>query len=680
MKRTMRRTDLVFPRLWGTFRPSCIIEFTATPARKNSPSNVLHRVSAAELKAAEMIKLPLRVITRHPSQADQLLSEAVTLRTELEQLAGLEGQQTGEYIRPILLIQANRVDDCEPLREKLVADFGFVADEVKISVGSNDELPDGNEINSPTCKVRCIITVQKLREGWDCPFAYVLCSLKETRSATAIEQIVGRVLRLPNARLKQNDGLNCSYVLSLSGSGTSITDVLSELRDALENHGFTTTEAQNVIIPMIQGTLSLGFMPQTVQVDKSDLNPERAAEQVKALGGKVRIDTEKGAITIVVPLDEAETEQLTSCVKSPEAKERIRKTNDDVCAADAAFGGTGKSRELCPYEQRIPFRAPLLAVRDQQELFEFESTVLLEQPWKLSAKDASLDESYNPLVRPIGAAGTVDVGKKGELKLDILDVDQSPDFVTTLHQQLLQLGVESDWTTDGLVAWLDRHIGHSDIPMSESAAFLSKVVRGLLTKFGIEDIGLLAIDRYRLRLEIEQRIEKHRQSERKKAFQKFLLPQSELTVTDELVINFANTPYEPSWVYEGGFKFKKHYYGPKPGELLERTPEKQIKEEFRCAQFIDNLKEVKFWVRNLSGKRTSFRLQTSNAFFYPDFVCQLADGRILVVEYKGGHLWADAEEKRSIGAVWEERSNGTCLFVMPTDNNFDSITAKIAAK
>ena len=66
--------------------------------------------------------------------------------------------------------------------------------------------------------MKFIITVEKLREGWDCPFAYVLCSLKETRSATAIEQIVGRILRLPHAQAKQHPDLNCAYVFSVSDS------------------------------------------------------------------------------------------------------------------------------------------------------------------------------------------------------------------------------------------------------------------------------------------------------------------------------------------------------------------------------------------------------------------------------------------------------------------------------
>ena len=174
----------------GAVKPSCIVEFTATPARARHPSNVLHHVSAAELKAADMIKLPLRVITRHPSQADQLLGEAITLRADLEKLARAEAQQTGEYLRPILLLQAERVDACAPLRDRLVRQHPSIsADQVKISVGRLDELKDVKDIASPSCPVRFIITVEKLREGWDCPFAYVLCSLKATRSATALSLI-----------------------------------------------------------------------------------------------------------------------------------------------------------------------------------------------------------------------------------------------------------------------------------------------------------------------------------------------------------------------------------------------------------------------------------------------------------------------------------------------------------
>jgi len=79
----------------------------------------------------------------------------------------------------------------------------------------------------------------------------------------------------------------------------------------------------------------------------------------------------------------------------------------------------------------------------------------------------------------------------------------------------------------------------------------------------------------------------------------------------------------------------------------------------------------------LANKATSFRLQTSTHWFYPDFLCQLMDGRVLIVEYKGEHLFAEAEEKRAVGAVWESRSQGKCLFVMPEGKDLVLIRNKI---
>ncbi len=662
------RTDLSFSTL-GNVLPSCIVEFTATPAREKQPSNVLHRVSAAELKTptAQMVKLPLRVIARHPGQRDQLLMEAVTLRADLEKVAVAEGQQTMEYIRPILLIQAERVDACEPLRDRLVREFGFSKDEVKISVGKLDELKDVKEIASPKCPVRVIITVEKLREGWDCPFAYVLCSLKETRSATAIEQIVGRILRLPNAQAKRHPDLNCAYAFSVS---ESITDVLSELREALEHNGFTPAEAERIIIPVPQGTLPLGVQPQTVRLIPEEIDAAAARVQEAALGGKVRIDSTVGTITIVVPLDRNDTERVKSCVTTPEAKVKVAEAAELVRKAEQDFGGTGKPRQPSPYEQQLDFLVPLLCFFENGMLYEFESTFLLEHPWKLSEKDASLSAAYNPLARPYGKAGVVDVGAKGEVQTIVMGDTADSDFVGTLHQQILQLSGQDDWSLERLVAWLDREIDHHDIPAGESAEFLQKVIRGLMAKFGMTDVGTLVLDRARLRDEVAGRIQEHRDNERKASFQLLLQPDSPLTADEGHTINFKAMGYEPSWVYEGGFQFQKHYFGPKPGELSERRTDGQLMEEFRCAQFLDDLPQVKFWVRNLPRKSTSFRLQTAKDWFYPDFVCQLTDGRTLVVEYKGKHLYDGAEDKRSVGSVWASRSGGRCLFVMPTEGDF----------
>ncbi len=671
------RTDLSFATL-GNVLPSCIVEFTATPAREKTPSNVLHRVSAAELKLANMVKLPLRVVTRHPSQRDQLLSEAITLRGDLEKLAVTEGQQTAEYIRPILLIQAERVDACEPLRDRLVREFGLSKDEVKISVGRLDELKAVNDIALSKCPVRVIITVEKLREGWDCPFAYVLCSLKETWSATAIEQIVGRILRLPKAQAKRHPDLNCAYAFSVS---ESITVVLAELREALEHNGFTKAEAERVILSVPQGTLPLGVQPQTVTFASTEIDPTVAQVQEAALGGKVRIDTTTGAITIVVPLDQDDTERVKSCLTTPEARIRVDAAAELVRKAEQAFGGSGKPGQPSPYEQQLDFLVPLLCFNENGMLYEFESTFLLEHPWKLSEKDASLSVGYNPLMRPYGKAGQIDVGVKGDVQTTLMSDTAASDFVGTLHQQVLQLSGADDWSLERLVAWLDRQIDHHDIPVGESAEFLRKAIRGLQAKYGMTDVGTLALDRFRLRDEIAARIQEHREAERKASFQMLLLQDSPLTVAEERTINFKTMGYEPSRVYEGGFQFQRHYFGPKPGELTEKTADGRITEEFQCAQFLDGLPQVKFWVRNLARKPTSFRLQTAKDWFYPDFLCQLIDGRTLAVEYKGKHLFdgLDAEDKRAIGAIWASRSDGRCLFVMPTDGDFSTIRKMLDA-
>ena len=334
-------------------------------------------------------------------------------------------------------------------------------------------------------------------------------------------------------------------------------------------------------------------------------------------------------------------------------------------------------RRTAPYELQLDFIVPLLCVREGESLFEFESTFLLEHPWRLSAKDASLADGYNPLVRPTGKAGTVDVGAKGEVLTGVLQETPGSDFVTTLHQQVLALGASGDWSLEALVAWLDRHLGHQDIPAGESAEFLRQVIRGLMAKLAVNDVSVLALDRFRSRDEVETRIQQHRDGGRKAAFQAFLLPDAPLAVSEERTVNFKTMSYEPSWLYEGGFQFKNHYFGPKPGELKETTPSGTLTEEFKCAQFLDGMPQVKFWVRNLSKRTGSFRLQTSKDWFYPDFVCQLHDGRVLVVEYKGKHLLAEAAEKAAVGAVWASRSGGRCLFVMPTDQDFAPVTKAV---
>ena len=86
-----------------------------------------------------------------------------------------------------------------------------------------------------------------------------------------------------------------------------------------------------------------------------------------------------------------------------------------------------------------------------------------------------------------------------------------------------------------------------------------------------------------------------------------------------------------------------------------------------CALAIDAHPAIRRWVRNLDSEPVhAFWLPTSSGRFYPDFVCELTDGRFFVAEYKGAHLRADRREieKGQVGQVWAERSGGRAVFAM----------------
>ena len=149
-----------------------------------------------------------------------------------------------------------------------------------------------------------------------------------------------------------------------------------------------------------------------------------------------------------------------------------------------------------------------------------------------------------------------------------------------------------------------------------------------------------------------------------------------IEVSPKLCFSYDKDRYSPNWYYEGNFRFHKHYF-PVIGEL------KPDGEEFECAAFLDNMPEVKYWVRNLERRPdSSFWLQTASDRFYPDFVAMLNEGRILVVEYKGEDRWSndDSKEKRAVGELWAERSRGCCLFVMPKGKDWTAIASSLTKR
>ena len=245
------RTPLTFDTL-TRFYPSCIVEFTATPETKHNPrrerfaSNVLHHVSARELREAEMIKLPINLRTRGDWHA--IVGDALETESKLRALACDEEKETGEHIRPIILFQAQSVNgedvNVNVLKRSLIEDFKKAEDEIAIATGETRGI-EGMDLFDPKCRIRYIITVKALAEGWDCSFAYVLCSVSAVSTPRAVEQILGRILRLPNAKRKRREELNCAYAFAASDD---FFRTAASLKDALiEGAGFQRMEAADFV-------------------------------------------------------------------------------------------------------------------------------------------------------------------------------------------------------------------------------------------------------------------------------------------------------------------------------------------------------------------------------------------------------------------------------------------------
>ncbi len=655
------RTHLSFNVLDG-FHPACIVEFTATPDRKANPSNVLYSVSARELQAEDMIKMPLEVVGRQAAWRE-LVQDAINQRNMLEEIARLErvDGENHEYIRPILLFQAMRKiknDEssihAEKLKEILIQDYRLPEDQVKIATGERNEI-EGINLLAEDCPIRYIVTQQALREGWDCPFAYVLCTITDTFSSVQVEQFIGRIMRLPYVTPKVNPELNRAYVFAPS----SFINIAGALTDALVSNGFEKYEAERMLHqrqPDLSDDLFGGETYSTEPITTTiQLTAEPAALPVfsAALESHVTYNPTNKTIVYTRSMSPANRDELRQIF--PQDRARI----DQAYVESNRLNPERISRIEMGYEMKLP----ILGVQTTPDLFfPFDEESLLEQINydRGSLLQALLAMDYTSSAGEV-TRGEVNVDNQGQITAQVFKVLQEQSYAWDFN-------AASQWNEANLVTWLDDRIPHMDLIASDVVAVFSKVITELIVTKNIS-LPQLVVDKYNLLKGLQDALKKYRLENRKQVFEQFLLPECEtpLMVQPDYCFQFGEH-YPVNQRYTGRFIFSKHLY-PEIGDMND--------EEIKCAQLLDASPKVDCWVRNLEKRELdSFWLQTSTDKFYPDFVCKLTDGRMLVVEYKGHHLYstADSIEKRTIGETWAKLTNGQCLFVMTDGDDFSHIT------
>ena len=641
------RTDRFFSTL-DRLNPACVIELTATPISGN---NVLYHVSAQELKAEQMIKLPI-VLSEHPTGWRDCLRDAILTRDRLATIA----QKETDYIRPIVLIQAAPKGNeaiVEVVKQYLIDDEHIPEEQIAVATGSQKEL-DGINLFSSDCKIQYVITVEALKEGWDCSFAYVLASLQSVNSSKDVEQLLGRVLRMPYAKNREQEALNKAYAHIVA---ENFAEAAAGLKDRMvQNMGFERLELSSAIIPANQ---EFPFENGAIKTSASTIpdchiqltaEPDRTnwPQEVKDL---VEIRKTTQGVTLVAryvnPESFSQVEQFVKATVKAKDKQVVQDQFDDHRANRVA--------SRAPARLGVSF-APIpqlcLNMDGHLELVEQE-TLSLMGDWDL-------------LSSPVQLAGfAVNEDTKS------FEIDMAGEKVTwriANAQQIDLNSIDSHVSEQDLVRWLDRQVMNRywGITQVNLQAYLTKLTSHLIRDRGFSLTSLVR-GKSPLSTAITQEIGRLRDISIKNGFQLRLSDMSLPTFAEmaHFSFNFKAGEYPARNIYRGSYEFKKHFY-PEIHDLKEKTATGNISEEFTCALAIDANSQVKHWVRNIERQpQLSFWLPTASDYFYPDFVAELSDGRILVVEYKG-EVYAtndDSREKIQVGSQWEKSSGGRCLFL-----------------
>ena len=193
-------------------------------------------IKGLELKREEMIKLDLHINNKESTRWKDTMLASIKKREALEVAARKYEANTGNYIRPICLVQVERTGKdqrggnfihAEDVRDFLVKEYGVTADEVAVKSSEKDDI-EGLNLFARNCPIRYIITKQALQEGWDCAFAYVLTILTNPASKNNLTQLIGRILRQPFARKTKIKELDESYVFCFRQKAKLLVDAVRE--------------------------------------------------------------------------------------------------------------------------------------------------------------------------------------------------------------------------------------------------------------------------------------------------------------------------------------------------------------------------------------------------------------------------------------------------------------------
>lgn len=640
-------TSKLSKEMLQNFNPSFVLDLTATP--KNG-SNIISFVDARQLKAENMVKLPVIVYNRK-SQEDVFVS-AISLRRKLENEAVEEQKNGGRYIRPIVLFQAQpRTNDDSTTYDKIkhtLIDMGIPKSEIAIKTADRDELKN-IDLSSHDCSIRYIITVNALKEGWDCPFAYILATVANRTSSIDVEQILGRILRLPNTRKNEREVLNLSYVIT---SSNAFYATLDKVVAGLNAAGFTSKDyriddyvEQNTEFPVeqagnIQTELKLDndVTDDTSNVsDEIDsLNVDFVREQISPFVNNENMESQSQS-----EVNDAVTDMLDHAKTQNELYWKDFEETEEYVPVPPEVGNKMKHYKVNQLyvSEAGQIEIPQFMIETGRSLFsEHEHQVLTKENlyvgFSLLDKDTVID--FDSIDSEI-------------VRIDIDDSDAMP------KAWKLQ-GFDSQ----NVKQWFDEQPSDRKMRLCKDM-----IIKKLSKNNAVNDRDLeVYVDR------IIQNLTEDQLTDMEQTPGIYVLKINKKV--NSLLNEYAKKMFY-EWVEQDKISCQPSYKLPKeisPTETIASIPKSLYNEEEKfdteyerkVVMELSSLNNIKWWHRNMARK--GFAINGAvNA--YPDLMVRTESGKLLLIETKGDQLEnSESREKAETGAKWAEMAGRMYKYYM----------------
>ena len=607
--------------------PSFILELTATP--KNS-SNVISYVNARDLKAENMVKLPVIVYKKNTRQ--QVITDAIAMRNKLEMQAEENFKNGGKYIRPIILFQAQPKgnDDNTTFEEvkKILIKMGIAENEIAIKTSTKNELEKVNLL-SQSCNIRYIITVNALKEGWDCPFGYILASLANKNSQTDVEQIVGRILRQPYATRQSKTLLNLAYVFSCY---KNFNETIDKIVAGMKFAGFSKNECRAAPEPPPQ---------ENFAQEEFQLETETSTSTATETDDFSDINAEEIKDALRENISENENDDAAQAISQAEEFENIFKGGDNV----QVLRGENKFAIRDEFKESVEgLKIPQFFREVTANLFEREYVLLekehLSEKFTLDKQDANINFSISP-----DDLYKIDIYEEGDAlpqykKIIGREREQFINYLETLPSKN-----KINQCVMAITQIINNNTGIASVKIKP---YVRKVIDGM-------DEGKISVISRQYQFyasRIQQKIISLQEDFRKKTFSRWL-------DTGEIIC-------------QNSFELPPIIDAPKnidsiPKSLYAAEVSDMNTLERRMIDELITFENVKWWHRNISRKE--FKV---NGFInhYPDFMIMMNSGKILMIETKGDDRDnSDSKEKLELGRKWQARAGLDYKYFMVFGNN-----------